>query len=289
MTTVVRDGTRIQTRLTFKTSLPSWFPTLCAVIFGLFGVGFAIGGPAGAIFGSDLGLLGRLILAAASLGFGALSFWYGRAFLRAGRALSGYLELRDKSIIVYDSVHFAIPWEVPLERIRGVLIDRTPTKGLATRFGGKRFRISPMTGTAAVEPLAGWLYSQPGGSPLPQIRDESPNLAILLEHPSAFNSLRPKVSLTNRMTGFAGYGPSIDRRPKPNSVYGGVLLAVNDLETAATYFRERHLLMEELSSDEAARLGATKERERTGRAATYWFLAIMIILLIIRIRLMYFS
>jgi hypothetical protein len=153
MDTGVREGTLLQTRLSFKNSTPSRLSTQAAVLFALFGIGFAIAGPAVAILGSHLGMLGRLIYAVAGLSLGA--------------SLTG---------------------------------GRSPT----------------------------------------------PHMAV--------------SSLT-----------------------------VDDLDTAANYFGERHLLMEVLSPDDASRLGATKERERTGRAVTWTFLAIMLILLILRIRLMYFT
>jgi hypothetical protein len=219
------------------------------------------------------------------LGFGAGCIWFGLAMRRAFRSRSGYLELHGDSIVLYDSGLFDGPWEIPVELLRGALIDRSPTRGLMLLPGNvKRFPVSGGDGGKTQATLARWLFSNQGGSPLPTLGGKQvPNVAIIFRRPATFARLRRRGGLT---VFFTEYGLAGGDRPLPDTEYGGVLVALDDIETFSRYLRDRDLLLDHVSTADALRLGATLERERGRRGQVFFVLGVMVILLIIRFRLM---
>jgi hypothetical protein len=206
--------------------------------------------------------------------------WFGWTIRQAARARFGFMDLGERSLLLFDAGLFERPWEIPLEDVSGVLIDEKTER----RVGPvNRFHVTPAA-DGSNEPASSWLYSSRGGSALPMLGGkQDPNVALLFERPMAFPGLRAR---DGRTVAYTEYGPSRASRPRPGISYPGVLLAVDEVDSLRRFAGERGLLQSELSASEAFRLGSTKANEDKRRGAFFTIATLMGILLLIQLKML---
>ena len=191
--------------------------------------------------------------------------------VRTRRSGRGYMELRNDSLVLHDPKLLEHPWEIPIDLIRGALVDSG-----RPRFrleGQRRFSIENGSGNGVAPELARWLYSELGGSPLPLIgQNQPPNVAIVFGAPLEIETLRPRRSPWTSTGSFGGAS-----QPTPGEEYRGVLVAVEDPPAVRRFFADKGLMLDALPIAEAERLGATAERERRHRRGLWVALVVMVV------------